>query len=76
MGKKGPPEHFTVKQSTFGSVQFRKKVLFDGGILKFEVDGVSSGPETLGMESTKFSCRVSVLEMERFDIDGGMLLLS
>jgi hypothetical protein len=24
----------------------------------------------------KFSCRISVLEMERFDIDGGVLLLS
>jgi hypothetical protein len=72
LGKKGPPKHFTVKQSTFGSVQFRNKVLFAGGRLKFPVDGA----ETLEVESTKFSCRISALEMERFDIDGGDRLLN
>jgi len=28
LGRKVPPEHFTTKQSTFGLVQFRNRVLF------------------------------------------------
>jgi hypothetical protein len=76
LGKKGPPEHFTIKQSTLGSVQLRNKVLFEGGMLKFEDDSADSGTEDINMGSTNFSCRISVLEMERFEIDGGLLLLN
>ena len=76
LGRKGPPEHCTTKQSSFGLVQFRNRVLFDGGKLKFEVDGVDSCTTTSEVESTKVSSFwFSVSAMDRFDTDRGLLLI-
>jgi hypothetical protein len=74
LGKKGPPEHFTTKQSTFSLVQFRNRVLFDGGNLKVDVDGLDSCTTTFEVELTNVSsCWLSVSAIDRFDIEMGLL---
>jgi hypothetical protein len=58
-GVKGPAKHFTLKQSTFWLEQFRYKVLFDGGGMKF---GDDDGYSASSRSTSVFTERLDTME--------------